>query len=167
MRAHDQSSIFSTGGKFRPDYGLLLELHTLTQVARSYALLVKWLAKKVPVNLRKYHTHPWLTVLPSKMSKIISILFVGSYNKPLYLWYILFTHNLLVFIYTWSCLVTTPHLKEERVWWCLPDPLGFITINYFLERNFSPPIALQKTQSVVQHRKFLATSARWYSTFLV
>ena len=40
MRAHDQSSIFSTGGKFRPDYGLLLELHTLTLVARSYALLI-------------------------------------------------------------------------------------------------------------------------------
>ena len=40
MRARDQSSIFSNGGKFRPDYGLLLELHTLTLVARSYALLV-------------------------------------------------------------------------------------------------------------------------------
>ena len=40
MHAHDQSSIFSTGGKFRPDYGLLLELHALTLVARSYALLV-------------------------------------------------------------------------------------------------------------------------------
>ena len=39
MRARDQSSIFSTGGKFRPDYGLLLELHALTLVARSYALL--------------------------------------------------------------------------------------------------------------------------------
>ena len=39
MRARDQSSIFSTGGKFRPDYGLLLELHVLTLVARSYALL--------------------------------------------------------------------------------------------------------------------------------
>ena len=39
MRAHDQSSIFSTGGKFRHDYGLLLELHALTLVARSYALL--------------------------------------------------------------------------------------------------------------------------------
>ena len=26
-------------GKFRPDYGLLLELHALTLVARSYALL--------------------------------------------------------------------------------------------------------------------------------
>ena len=32
MRAHDQSSIFSTGGKFRPDYGFLLELHALTLV---------------------------------------------------------------------------------------------------------------------------------------
>ena len=39
MRACDQSPIFSTGGKFRPDYGLLLELHALTLVARSYALL--------------------------------------------------------------------------------------------------------------------------------
>ena len=39
MRACDQSSIFSTGGKFRPDYGLLLELHALTLVTRSYALL--------------------------------------------------------------------------------------------------------------------------------
>ena len=39
MRARDQSSIFSTGGKFRFDYELLLELHTLTLVARSYVLL--------------------------------------------------------------------------------------------------------------------------------
>jgi len=39
MRARDQSSIFSTGGKFRPDFGLLLELHALTLVARSYVLL--------------------------------------------------------------------------------------------------------------------------------
>ena len=39
MRARYQSSIFSTGGKFCPDYGLLLELHALTLVARSYALL--------------------------------------------------------------------------------------------------------------------------------
>ena len=44
MRARDQSSIFSTGGKFRPDYGLLLELHALTLVAHSYAL---WVWKKV------------------------------------------------------------------------------------------------------------------------
>ena len=40
MHARDQSSIFSTGGKFHPDYGLLLELHTLSLVARSYALLI-------------------------------------------------------------------------------------------------------------------------------
>ena len=40
MCACDQSSICSIGGKFRPDYGLLLELHSLTLVARSYALLL-------------------------------------------------------------------------------------------------------------------------------
>ena len=39
--ARDQSSIFNTGEKFRPDYGLLLDLHTLTLVARSYALLIQ------------------------------------------------------------------------------------------------------------------------------
>jgi len=39
MRARDQSSIFSSGGKFHPDYGLLLEFHALTLVARSYVLL--------------------------------------------------------------------------------------------------------------------------------
>ena len=41
MHARDQSFIFSIGGKFRPDYGLLLELHVhaLTLVARCYALL--------------------------------------------------------------------------------------------------------------------------------
>ena len=39
MRARDYNSIFSTGGKFHPDYGLLLEFHALTLVARSYALL--------------------------------------------------------------------------------------------------------------------------------
>ena len=36
-----QSSIFSTGGKFCSDYRLLLELHVLTLVARSYVLLIK------------------------------------------------------------------------------------------------------------------------------
>ena len=39
MHTHDQCSIFSTGGKFRSDYGLLLELHALTLVDHSYALL--------------------------------------------------------------------------------------------------------------------------------
>ena len=47
MRARDQSSIFSTGGKFHPDYGLLLELHALTLVARSYVLLTV----ETPLNL--------------------------------------------------------------------------------------------------------------------
>ena len=41
MRARDQCTIFSTGRKFRPDYGLLLELHAFTLVARSYALLIQ------------------------------------------------------------------------------------------------------------------------------
>ena len=40
MRASDQCSNFSIGGKFCPDYGLLLELHALTLAARSYALLI-------------------------------------------------------------------------------------------------------------------------------
>jgi len=54
MRARDQSSIFSTGRKFRPDYGLLLELHALTLVARSYALLLPvWLVRpSLPVQLQ-------------------------------------------------------------------------------------------------------------------
>ena len=56
-------------------------------------------------------------------------------------------------------LVPKPHLRE-RVWRHPADSSGFINVDYFLERYFSPPIALQKTQSVVQHRKFLATSAR-------
>ena len=41
MHARDQSSIFSAGRKFCPDYGLLLELHALTLVARSCALLIE------------------------------------------------------------------------------------------------------------------------------
>ena len=48
VRARDQSSIFSAGGKFRPDYGLLLELHALTLVARSYALLLPHTHVAVP-----------------------------------------------------------------------------------------------------------------------
>ena len=39
MRARDQCSIFSTVQYFHPDYGLLLELHAVTLVARSYVLL--------------------------------------------------------------------------------------------------------------------------------
>ena len=40
MRARDQSSIFSIGRKFHPDYGVLLELHALILVASSYVLLI-------------------------------------------------------------------------------------------------------------------------------
>ena len=39
MHGRDQSFIFSTDRKFHFDYGLLLELHALTLVARSYTLL--------------------------------------------------------------------------------------------------------------------------------
>ena len=50
MHARDQSFIFSIGGKFLPDYGLLLELHVhaLTLVARCYVLLHpdSWLSRK-------------------------------------------------------------------------------------------------------------------------
>ena len=48
MRARDQSSIFITGGKFHHDYGLLLELHTLTLVTYSYALLVSVMREDQP-----------------------------------------------------------------------------------------------------------------------
>ena len=60
-------------------------------------------------------------------------------------------------------LVPRLHLRE-RVWWHPADSSGFINVDY-LERNFSPSITLQKTESVLQHRKFLATSVRWHSTF--
>ena len=63
-----------------------------------------------------------------------------------------------------SSLVPRPQL-QERVWWHPADTSGFINIDYYLETNFSPSITLQKRQSVVQHPKFLATSARWCSTF--
>ena len=54
MRARDQCSIFSIGGKFRPDYGLLLELHALTLVARFYALLWNGNGKLVLCKLRAH-----------------------------------------------------------------------------------------------------------------
>ena len=47
MRARDQSSIFSTGGKFRPNYGLLLELHALTLVTCSCALKIYSCGRKL------------------------------------------------------------------------------------------------------------------------
>ena len=63
-------------------------------------------------------------------------------------------------------LVPKPYLREERVWWCSGDSSSFSNIDGFLERIFYLPITLQKTQSVVQLRKSLATSAWWHSTFL-
>ena len=41
MHAHDHNSIFSTDGKFHPDYERLLELHALTLVDRSYVLQIE------------------------------------------------------------------------------------------------------------------------------
>ena len=51
-----QCSIFSTGGKFPPDYGLLLELHALTLVARSYVLLMwqSWVDILYFEHIRKF-----------------------------------------------------------------------------------------------------------------
>ena len=57
-----------------------------------------------------------------------------------------------------ACNLVPRHLRE-RVWGHPADILGFINFDYFSERNFSLPITLQKTQSAVQHRKFLATLA--------
>ena len=42
MCACDQSSNFSTGRKFRPDYGVLLELHALILVAGFYVLWIHY-----------------------------------------------------------------------------------------------------------------------------
>ena len=67
MRVHDQSSIFSIGGKFRPDYGLLLELHALTLVARSYALLL--IIMRIPYQQLKENE-----ILATKLSYLISVL---------------------------------------------------------------------------------------------
>ena len=61
MRARDQSSIFSTGGKFRPDYGLLLELHALTLVARSYALLVTC------IDIIQFKVHSFIATVPTQI----------------------------------------------------------------------------------------------------
>ena len=70
MRARDQSSIFSTGGKFRPDYGLLLELHALTLVARSYALLMEPMQPPLdpPLILQSQHTDNPQNICESSLS---------------------------------------------------------------------------------------------------
>ena len=80
MRARDQCSIFSTGGKFRPNYGLLLELHALTLVTHSYELLVLFIATasdimctffftETPWNIR--YKHPNSKLLIQRKMKII------------------------------------------------------------------------------------------------
>ena len=69
---------------------------------------------------------------------------------------------IIAYINTWRLLVSSPDpTQEERIWWHPADPSGFINVDCFQESNFSPPITLQQTQSVVQHRRVLATLAQW------
>ena len=63
MCACDQCTIFSTGEKFCPDYGLLLELHALTLVDHSYALLVKPMASSLSWQCLRQSNHHSHTVL--------------------------------------------------------------------------------------------------------
>ena len=60
----------------------------------------------------------------------------------------------------WQLVSSQTPPTSEKVWWHPADTSGFINIDYFLERNITLPITLQKIQSVVQHWKFLASSAR-------
>ena len=52
--ARDQHSIFSMVRKFCPDYWLLLELHTLTLVTRSYAFVLRDMANGRPQNTTQH-----------------------------------------------------------------------------------------------------------------
>ena len=52
--ARDQHSIFSMVQKFCPDYWLLLELHALTLVTRSYAFLLRDMANGRPQNTTQH-----------------------------------------------------------------------------------------------------------------
>ena len=62
MHTGDQSSTFNIAVKFRPDYGLLLELHALTLlVTRSYALL-----KQVFKHINSYIVWVYQTAVLSK-----------------------------------------------------------------------------------------------------
>ena len=62
MHTGDHSSIFNIAVKFRPDYGLLLELHALTLlVTRSYALL-----KQVFKHINSYIVWVYQTAVLSK-----------------------------------------------------------------------------------------------------
>jgi len=66
MRARDQSSIFSSGRQFRPYCGLILELHALTLVACSYALLGRW--SDIMSNMKMHSCYCTLVVTPSKFA---------------------------------------------------------------------------------------------------
>ena len=81
MCARDQSSIFSAGGKFHPDYGLPLELHTLTLtlVACSYAMLcvmVFWSPADYQLHVALYITGKmfWIFIYSHHVSNLL--------NKP-------------------------------------------------------------------------------------
>ena len=126
------------------------------------------------VHNSHYHLHwkPWLSAPNLLASLTDTIIAVTSYNRlgliPRFIsphFFQLHTASMELKSWGGASLVPRPHLRERG--WHLADTSGFINVDYFLERNFSPPITLQKRQSVVQHRKFLATSAQGHSTFLV
>ena len=66
MRARDQSSIFSIGGKFCPDYGLLLELHALTLVAALEQVVHNYVTILPQASLRPgvWNVWPLLIKMP-------------------------------------------------------------------------------------------------------
>ena len=68
IRACDQCSIFSTVQQFFPDYGLLSQLHALTQVARSYALL------SVAIVTHGYVTSTTQTTCYFSVLKIVALI---------------------------------------------------------------------------------------------
>ena len=73
----------------------------------------------------------------------------------------LFTYKLLAVSCRYSInlsLSPIPHPRGDPA-----DPSGFIDVDYFLGRNFSLSITLQKTQ----YQKVLATLAWWHSTLVV
>ena len=70
LGVHMTSVLFLVQLEFCPDYGLLLELHALTQVARSYVLLLEHLWYFGETSIRDsvdpFHWYePFLSVHPS------------------------------------------------------------------------------------------------------
>ena len=62
-------------------------------------------------------------------------------------------------------LVSSPApTKEQRAWWSLANPLGFIN-DYFLGRIFHPPIKLQKTLFVIATLETLGYFSTMTATF--